>query len=229
MTGKYGSREPHVIAAATQSNFTGVPEFGTEFYELLSLSCRRQNYMRDLVLTALAGAVNHGFDTFETALIIGSCRISHAYDAFYVAWSHAVQGNPVEQALKQDPPKDQALLNHYTIIHLNADGSYGHRAYADFFRTELAPVLQAFDDMLAVLQILPTAAQSVHTAYIKYLASYRAALAETDISRLESLWCQLDELWCDIKYPIQVDCSSLQPLVYLTISSVLYLYRLSMT
>lgn len=35
---------------------------------------------------------------------MSSARVSQAYDAFYIAWCRAVQGNAVEHALKATPP-----------------------------------------------------------------------------------------------------------------------------
>lgn len=51
--------------------------------------------------------------------------------------------------------EDSPLLSHYTVIHLEADGSFGHRAYGTVFAAELAPVLAAFDALVAALQVYP--------------------------------------------------------------------------
>jgi hypothetical protein len=48
---------------------------------------------------------------------------------------------------------DSPFLNNYTIIHVNEDGTLGHRAYAAVFEKELSPILAAFDALLSALEV----------------------------------------------------------------------------
>ena len=40
--------------------------------------------------------------------------------------------------------------------------------------------------------------------YVDYLSQYMACLAETEVDKLDALWCTLDEKWMQIRYPIQI-------------------------
>ena len=37
-----------------------------------------------------------------------------------------------------------------------------------------------------------------------YLSQYRSCLAETDIAKLDSMWCTLDKKWMQLTYSIQI-------------------------
>ena len=37
-----------------------------------------------------------------------------------------------------------------------------------------------------------------------YLAAYRTALSETDVSKLESEWTEVDQKWMDIRHWVQM-------------------------
>lgn len=54
------------------------------------------------------------------------------------------------------------------------------------------------------LKKLSTDKEDIRESYIDYLSQYRSCLAETDIGKLDSVWCTLDEKWMQIRYPIQV-------------------------
>ncbi len=56
----------------------------------------------------------------------------------------------------------------------------------------------------ADLQRLSTDKEDVQSLYVDYLSQYRACLAETEVDKLDALWCTLDEKWMQIRYPIQV-------------------------
>ena len=56
----------------------------------------------------------------------------------------------------------------------------------------------------ADLQKLSTDKEDIRDLYADYLSQYRTCLAETDIDKLDSVWCVLDEKWMQIRYPIQI-------------------------
>ena len=56
----------------------------------------------------------------------------------------------------------------------------------------------------ADLQKVSTDKEDIRELYVDYLSQYRSCLAETDIDKLDSVWCVLDEKWMQIRYPIQV-------------------------
>ncbi|EDQ91547.1 uncharacterized protein MONBRDRAFT_31533 [Monosiga brevicollis MX1] len=192
------------IRAAIASQFVGVRDFSDEFYDLLDLASASNDVARAHICSAL-DELPHGFPEFDAVLLKYSAVISHYYDAYYRAWSKKVQGNETAKKLEADgSPGDAALLNPYTIITWDAaTSSYTHAAYATVFKTELVPVLQAFDDLVAQLEVMQdlTAEQK---NYLPFLRQYRVCLALEDIEQLDSAWEELDRRWMDCKYHIQL-------------------------
>ena len=57
---------------------------------------------------------------------------------------------------------------------------------------------------LTDLKKLRTDKEDIQDLYVDYLSQYRSCLAETDIAKLDSMWCTLDEKWMKITYSIQL-------------------------
>ena len=60
------------------------------------------------------------------------------------------------------------------------------------------------DLCLTDLKKLRSDKEDIRDLYVDYLSQYRSCLAETEIAKLDSMWCTLDEKWMRITYFIQI-------------------------
>jgi len=183
-------RHQKLINACISTGFEGVKEFSEEFYEILGLTSRKHQLMRDFIQFALEGGSTSGFSEFDTKLIIHAGKISSVYDKYYFAWLKAVQGNDVAQQLEKQAPEDKTLLNQYTIILMDSNKKYYDVPYAIHFKEELAPVLKAFDNCVEELSKIENL-DSQQKVYIEYFRLYRNCLAEEDKTKVDGMWEQL--------------------------------------
>lgn len=56
----------------------------------------------------------------------------------------------------------------------------------------------------AELEGCDTQHTDVKEQYRVYLSAYRAALAESDVAKLETAWTEVDQTWMDIRHWVQV-------------------------
>jgi len=138
-------------------------------------------------------------------LIQGCCQISSLYDLWYPHWCSAIQGNDVAERLKKEDKEglEKSLFNHYTIIQMNEKGEFFDLPYGTFFKEQIVPIAQAFENLIKELEGVGEKSEE-QERIIHYLGMYRECLLEEKKEELENKWKRLDEIWMDIKYPIQI-------------------------
>lgn len=75
---------------------------------------------------------------------------------------------------------------------------------------EISETLQTTREWFASnadLQRCQTSKSREKEQYLVYLAAYRTALSETDVSKLESEWTEVDQKWMDIRHWVQMYAS----------------------
>ncbi len=197
--------------AVFDADFSTIGEFNEEFFKVYNVTHKYNDLIRTAIRETLI-QLDSGFDEFEKILIKHSTIISSLYDFYYIDWTKAVRTTPAAQKImnmqKNNPTelekviKEKQLDNQYTINSLDAEGNLTTKPYAIYFQKTLTPILLQFDVMLEELEKAATTDE--HKKYIKYLQSYKEALACTDIGKLEKKWIQVDIAWLDVKHPIQI-------------------------
>jgi hypothetical protein len=201
-----------VLNAVLKSHFQGVEEYSTEFFQLYNSAVEYQRFVRELI-RQIFEEVGHGYNDFETQLILGALTVMDYYDIYYREWMKAVHNTPAAQKIKELQKKDsqklQELLkkdefnNHYTIITLDEDGEFTANAYIDFFEDSLGKVISAMNTWVGDLRTITNLTDN-QRRYIEYLSHYIQCLSEDSIDLLEDKWTQLDQKWVAIQHSLQI-------------------------
>lgn len=201
----------NVKSAVFDADFSTIGEFNEEFFKVYNVTHKYNDLIRTAIREALI-QLDSGFDEFERILIKHATIISSLYDFYYIDWAKAVRTTPAAQKIMDMQKNNQTELeklikekqldNQYTVNTLDAEGNLTTKPYAIYFQKTLSPILLQFDVMLEELEKVATTNE--HKKYIKYLQSYKEALACTSIEKLEKKWIQVDIAWLEVKHPIQI-------------------------
>ena len=82
-------KEPQVLKAVLESNFEGIKEYSAQFYQVYQVAAEKQVLTKYFVQQALIN-LDHRFNEFDQTLLIGTAKISLAYDEYYLSWIKSV-------------------------------------------------------------------------------------------------------------------------------------------
>ena len=91
----------------------------------------------------------------------------------------------------------------YSVLLKEGDG-YRSVAYAEAFPTEVAGVVGALDQLIALLEPLEDEVYEQKPEWIAYFTAIKEAFAHTHVPKLISMWAEVDRRWMAITTPIQV-------------------------
>lgn len=80
---------------------------------------------------------------------------------------------------------------------------YISRSYCEVFPTEVAALIQKYEDFIHALEVLDDEVFGRKQAYIAYFKAIQTAWQEQDVNELVEKWSQVDIAWMAIDTPVQ--------------------------
>ncbi len=92
----------------------------------------------------------------------------------------------------------------YSVLVKNGLTPYKSAAYAEAFPKDVAGVVSALDQLIALLEPLEDKVYGQKREWIAYFTAIKEAFAHTHVPELISMWAEVDRRWMAITTPIQV-------------------------